>query len=142
MKLVLTAILFFSCSSLCIAQKNNTDSLKYGDIIFAKAEVDAQFPGGEKAWREYLTNNFKVTEVAKQMPRKEFTYKETVIVKFVIKADGTLTAIKAENEVSIALKNEAIRLILESPTWIPAMQNGKKVNIYHRQPISIEIANK
>ena len=142
MKLVLTAILFFSCSSLCIAQKNNTDSLKDRDIIFVKTEVDAQFPGGEKAWREYLTNNFKVTEVAKQMPRKEFTYKETVIVKFVIKADGTLTAIKAENEVSIALKNEAIRLILESPTWIPAMQNGKKVNIYHRQPISIEIANK
>ena len=76
------------------------------------------------------------------MPRKEVEYKETARVQFVVKTDGSLTAIKLENEVPLALKNEVIRLVLESPFWIPAENFGEKVNMYKRIPISIIIPAK
>ena len=143
MKLFFTGTLLFICSLICNGQKNNTDTLKNGDkVYYMGAQIEAQFPGGEVAWQEYINQNFKIAEVLKQMPRKEVDYKETARVQFVVKTDGSLTAIKLENEVPLALQNEVIRLVLESPFWIPAENFGKKVNMYKRIPISISIPAK
>ena len=140
MKLFFTGTILLICSLICKGQKNNTDTLKYGDKVFYKgAQIEAKFPGGEAEWQEYVNRNFKITEVLKQMPRKEVEYKETAKVQFVVKTDGSLTDIKIENQVSLPLQKEVIRLVLESPFWIPAENFGEKVNMYKRIQISISI---
>ena len=39
----------------------------------------------------------------------------------------------------IEMEAEAIRLIKTSPNWLPAIQNGKKVNAYRKQPVTFQL---
>lgn len=142
MRFIIVGILLFLSSPFCNAQQSNTDTLKIGDMIFIKVDVEAQFDGGAEAWRKFLLKNFKVEKITNQMPHRDTAYMETAIVKFVVKKDGRLADIQLENEVPLVLKNEVLRLMAKSPVWIPAMRNGEKVNAYRRQPISIIIEPK
>lgn len=142
MRFILLGILQFFSLLFSNAQQSNIDTLKIGDAIYIRVDVEAQFDGGAEAWREYLMKNFKVEKISKKMPHRDSTYRETAIVKFVVKTDGKLVDIEVENEVPLVLKNEVLRLMAKSPAWIPAMVNGLKVNAYRRQPISIIIEPK
>ena len=71
MKLFFTGTILLICSLIGNGQKNNTDTLKNGDKVYYKgAQIEAQFPGGEVAWQEYINRNFKIDEILKQIPRK------------------------------------------------------------------------
>ncbi|HQR02032.1 MAG TPA: hypothetical protein PLA61_14365, partial [Ferruginibacter sp.] len=50
--------------------------------------------------------------------------------------DGRLTGGGA----IIDLGCHCIEIIRNSPRWQPAIQNGKKVNAYHRQPITFVVS--
>jgi periplasmic protein TonB len=103
-----------------------------------KVEVEAQFAGGNIAWRSFLTKNLDIVKLADQLkfPDSQTVIKQTVIVKFIVCADGSLCNIEAENKVNPLFKAEAERVIKISPNWIPAKQNGKIVKAYRRQPIT------
>ena len=60
----------------------------------------------------------------------------TVIVKFVIQEDGNVEDIVAETSNGFGTEEEVLRLIKKSPKWIPAVQYGRKVKAYRRQPVS------
>ena len=118
----------------------SADSTKDANIIFSKVEVEASFPGGQEGWRQYLMKNLHAERIVDlvKFPRGKKTLKQTVIVKFIVSRDGTLRDISAENYdlVDPYCVAEAIRVIKVSPNWIPALQNGRKVNAYRRQPIT------
>jgi protein TonB len=115
--------------------------------IFDSVEVEASFPGGAEAWRNYLVNNFKVDSVSaivwQQLPdqvkRKKGVIQITAIVQFIVCKDGTLCEVKTVNDVPPAFKAEAERLITESSLWLPAEQNKRKVKAYRKQPITMQI---
>lgn len=117
-----------------------TDSVQDESIIFSRVEVEASFPGGLEGWRQYLMKNLHAENIVElvKFPRGKKTLKQTVIVKFIVNRDGTLRNISAENydQVDPYCAAEAIRVIKVSPNWIPAVQNGYKVNAYRRQPIT------
>lgn len=76
-----------------------TDSTKDANIIFSKVEVEASFPGGDEGWRQYLMKNLhaeKIVDLVK-FPRGKKTFKQTVIVKFIVTRDGSLVEVSAEN---------------------------------------------
>ena len=50
-----------------------------------------------------------------------------------------MSDIKCENDPGFGACEEAIRFIKSTPRWQPAIQNGKKVNAYLRQPITFII---
>jgi periplasmic protein TonB len=62
--------------------------------------------------------------------------KYTVIVKFVVSKDGSLSDVKCENDPGFGMCEEAIRVIKKTKNWTPAIQNGRNVNAYRRQPIT------
>ena len=101
--------------------------------IFTKVEVEAGFPGGDAAWRNYLQKNLN-TEVPSDNGAGEGTY--TVIVKFVVSKDGSLSQIECETDPGFGVCQEAIRVIKRTKNWTPAIQNGRNVNAYRRQPIT------
>ena len=101
--------------------------------IFNKVEVEAAFPGGDAAWRNYLQKNLNGS-VPVDNGAGEGTF--TVIVKFVVSRDGSLSDVSCESDPGFGMCQEAIRVIKKTKNWTPAIQNGRNVNAYRRQPIT------
>ena len=104
--------------------------------IFNKVEVEAAFPGGDAAWRNYLQKNLNA-DVPVENGAGEGTY--TVIVKFVVSRDGSLSDVSCESDPGHGMCAEAMRVIKKTRNWTPAIQNGRNVNAYRRQPITFQV---
>ena len=104
--------------------------------IFNKVEVEAAFPGGDAAWRNYLQKNLN-PDVPVENGASEGTY--TVIVKFVVSRDGSLSDVTCESDPGHGMCAEAVRVIKKTRNWTPAIQNGRNVNAYRRQPITFQV---
>jgi protein TonB len=109
--------------------KSNDDENK----VFTKVEVEAAYPGGESAWRRYLTNNLN-SDVPGSNGAAPGTY--TVIVRFIVSRDGSVSDVVAETNHGFGMEAESIRAIKKSGKWTPAIQNGRNVIAYKRQPIT------
>lgn len=103
------------------------------NTIFTSVQVEASFPNGEDAWRDYLRRNLNA---GTPVDNGASAGKYTVIVKFVVSKDGSLSEIKCENDPGFGMCEEAIRVIKKTKNWTPALQNGQHVNAYRRQPIT------
>ncbi len=101
--------------------------------IFTKVEVEAAYPGGDAAWRNYL---LKTLNGSVPVDNGAGAGTFTVIVKFVVSRDGSLSDVTCENDPGFGMCQEAIRVIKKTKTWTPAIQNGRNVNAYRRQPIT------
>lgn len=103
------------------------------DSLFTREEKEASFPGGEDSWRTYLRKNLNAnTPVDNGAPSGKYT----VIIKFIVTKDGSLADVLAETSKGYGMEKEAIRIIKNGPKWIPALQYGRKVNAYRRQPVT------
>ncbi len=106
------------------------------DKIFTKVENEAQFPGGQAAWVRYLQKNLNPNApIDNGAPGG--TYQ--VIVKFIVSKDGTISDVQAETKHGYGMEAEAIKIIKKGPKWTPALQNGRNVNAYRRQPITFVV---
>ena len=127
-----------------IAGLNNTKaSLKENDlkinnanITFTKVEQNPQFTGGQEAWKNFLRANLKPnTPVDEGWSAGKFT----IIVKFIVHTDGTVSDVTTENYKGTKTALHCIEVIKNAPKWQPAVQNGRKVNAYKKQPITFLI---
>lgn len=108
-----------------------------GNVVFVTMESIPQFPGGKDGWRKFLTSNIKANvPVDNGAPAGKYT----VVLKFIVNADGTLSDISCDNDPGYGTCAEAIRLMKTSPKWVPGMQNGKKVRAYTKQPITFVVS--
>ena len=103
-------------------------------IDFYKVEEKPVFPGGEKAFYKYLSNNIKYPETA--MKNK---IQGTVWVKFIIEKDGSISNVKVIREANPDLNKEAVRVIKSMPNWKPGKQNGKPVRVSYQVPIRFSL---
>jgi periplasmic protein TonB len=101
--------------------------------IFTTVEIAAQFPGGFDAWKKYLERNLNAGLPAENGAQ---TGKYTVMVSFVVDAEGNISDVKAENAPGFGTEAEAIKIIKKGPRWLPAIQNGKKVAYRARQQVT------
>jgi len=105
--------------------------------IFTAVEQFPSFPGGTNAFYKFLAKNIRYPAEAVKNNTQG-----TVIIGFVVEADGQLTNVKIIKGVSPEIDAEAIRVIQISPKWKPALQNNKPVRVQFRMPISFSLANK
>lgn len=110
------------------AQQNN--------LVFVKTEVSPQFAGGDAAWRKYLEKNLNPS-----IPLSEGwkAGKYILIVKFIVHTDGSVSNVEIDNHTGSKTAQHCIDIIKNGPKWLPAVQNGKNVNAYKRQPITFVI---
>lgn len=104
--------------------------------IFERVEIEASFPGGDDAWRKYLEQNLNGA-VPLQYNAPAGTY--TVIVQFVVDKDGKITDIKALTSHGFGMESEVIRFLKKAPRWNPAIQDGRKVKAYRKQPVTFQV---
>lgn len=106
--------------------------------VFTKVENEAEFPGGQGAWGNYLRKNLNAnTPVDNGAP--EGTY--TVIVRFIVSKDGSISDVQPETKFGYGMEDEAAKIIKKGPKWKPALQNGRNVNAYRRQPITFVVTS-
>jgi periplasmic protein TonB len=94
-------------------------------------EIESEFNGGIGTWARYLNKNITYPERALNN-----NIKGTVVVKFIIDKEGVPSNIEIAKSVEFSLDEESMRLIRQSPNWVPAKQKGKKVKSYKSQPIT------
>lgn len=82
-----------------------------------------EYPGGKAALDNYLATNLKYPQSA-----IDNGIEGIVDVAFLVKADGSIGAIKIVRMVDPDLESEAIRLVKGMPAWIPADKDGQPVD--------------
>jgi len=102
------------------------------DSVFDKVEVEASFPGGPAAWSQYISR--KIQNNLMKLNTKDYG---TCIVKFIVDKNGKISNVEAVTMKKSELAKILMRAIRNGPHWIPAQQNGKTVNAYRLQPVTI-----
>jgi antitoxin component YwqK of YwqJK toxin-antitoxin module len=107
-------------------------ALQTKDCVY---EREAVFRGGDEGWKKYLIKKLtdKSGAYSKYLKPNQLY---TVIIKFVVNKEGNTADIKVENPRIEEVDALAIKIIENSPKWIPAVQYNNKINAYRRQPIS------
>lgn len=97
-------------------------------------ELRAQPKGGMAAFNRYVANSFV-------LPKAEKDTLASVLVKFIILEDGSVSNIQIvrESPEGLGLGNEAIRVLSNSAKWTPAQQNGKFVKQYFTLPLKLQL---
>ncbi|HET6995629.1 MAG TPA: N-acetylmuramoyl-L-alanine amidase, partial [Chitinophagaceae bacterium] len=105
---------------------------KDDNVIFEKSEIEPSFPGGSTVWMKYFERNLN-PDVPVENNAPEGSY--TVWVQFVVKKDGSISDVKALTNHGFGMEQEAIRSIKNGPNWLPAIQNGRKVNAFRKMQL-------
>jgi len=107
------------------------------DKIVAFVSIQAQFPGGMDGWKKYLERYLnRDLPAGNGAPPADYT----VTVSFIVDRFGNISDVKAENDPGYGTKAEAIRVILKSPKWTPAEQNGRQVVYRQKQNITFRVS--
>ena len=100
-------------------------------------EKEAHFPGADRSWTNFLERNLN-PDVAVRNRAPEGTY--MVMVEFVVDKEGHITDIKPLTKFGFGMEEEVIRILKKSPQWVPAIQFGRNVKAYRRQPVTFMVA--
>jgi len=106
------------------AIKPSKDSIASGTFDFVSIEKQPEFPGGLKAFYQYLGANIKYP---KESAKNKIQGR--VFLSFIVEKDGELSNIKIIRGVSADINEEAIRVISNSPKWNPGIQFGVPVRV-------------
>lgn len=116
------------------------------DKVFQKVEIDAEFPGGTAGWTRYVTR-----EIERNIDELQDDGRSgTVVVLFIVDKEGQVSEVRAlpcaEAGVGNCLPPNsklaeiAVNAIRKGPKWKPAVQNGRQVKAYRRQPVTFQLA--
>lgn len=107
--------------------------------LFAKSDglTKPQFPGGDKALVDYLSNTIKYPEQAQKQK-----WEGKTLVAFSVNEDGTITNARVLKSSWMILDNEALRVVKNMPKWIPASENGMNKKEMVVLPITFDLTRK
>jgi TonB family protein len=91
--------------------------------------------GGMQAFYQYLARNFRYPTEA----RENGIEGKVLLVQFIVNLDSTLTDIKILEGIGGGCNEEAIRILKNSPKWIPGEQNNRRVRTYMVIPILFKL---
>jgi protein TonB len=98
------------------------------------AEQMPEFPGGDKAFRRYLSTKTRYLPEAERL-----TLSGTVVVRFVVDEQGRIRDAEVLKGVGAGLDSEALRLVRLMPRWTPGRQHGQPVRAARTLPISFRL---
>ena len=103
------------------------------DKTFTKVEIESEYPGGTAAWARYLNKSLRYPQEA-----IDNEIQGTIVVQFIVDKEGNVSDVEAVSGPQ-ELRDEAVRVIKKSGKWTPAVQNGRQVKSYKKQPIVFKL---
>jgi len=104
-------------------------------VTYTKVNViPPHFKGGDAGFGRYLHNNIKYPEEARRVGTQG-----EVMVSFVVEKDGTVDDVRVARPVGPSIDAEAVRVITNSPRWVPGMQYGRPVRVMYSVPINFTL---
>lgn len=112
--------------------KPRSDTSTY-DKTFIKVEIESSFPGGATAWLQFLQDHLVYP---KKAVKKRI--EGTVVLQFIVDKDGSVSNVEALSGDPL-LAEAALKAMAQSPRWTPAIQKGRAVKSYKKQPIVFKL---
>jgi protein TonB len=113
-----------------VAEKENPDE------IFIVVEQTAAPIGGYETFYKYVNNNLRYPAQARRM-----LIQGRVFVEFVVDKDGSLTHVVVVKGIGAGCDEEAMKVVQNSPPWMPGKQRGKPVRQRMVLPITFKLAD-
>ncbi|RZK15632.1 MAG: energy transducer TonB, partial [Flavobacterium sp.] len=107
-----------------------------GDKTYEYTDLGSppQFKGGINQFYKYLSRSIKYPTEA---------YKSgiggSVYMSFVVEKDGQVADVKIDKRVYPSIDEEALRVMNDSPKWIPGTQRGLPVRVKYNIPIRFNV---
>jgi len=101
---------------------------------FVSIEKQPEYHGGMKNFYDYLSKSIKYPEDAQAN-----NVQGKVHLSFTVEKNGKLTDLKIVKGLSESTNQEALRVLDESPNWIPGIQNGKPVRVKYNLYINFTL---
>lgn len=103
---------------------------KPGPVQEPVPDKQPQFPGGLQAWIAFLSRHLTAPEPL------ESGEKRTVLMRFYVAEDGSITNFQVVQSAGTTFDNEVIRVLRKMPKWTPAVQGGRPVPVSFTQPVT------
>jgi len=94
------------------------------------------FPGGEAELMRWLSSNITYPTID-----IEQGIQGRVVLKFVVRSDGSIDDVQIVKSLSPSCDKEAVRTVKKMPNWIPGRQNGNPVSVWYTLPIQFRLQN-
>jgi len=121
-------------NGMVLSEKKHEEEPEGKDKPLKPGEIESEFEGGLKGWQQYLLRNLRY-------PREAYSVgiQGEVRVAFLVSAVGAVQDIWIHKSIDRSLDKESLRLLEDSPNWIPAEQDGRRVKSYKIQPIRYRV---
>ncbi|MFB9844638.1 energy transducer TonB [Mucilaginibacter ginsenosidivorans] len=103
------------------------------DKIFTAVEHEPEYPGGMMKFYQYIHENLKYPEKAKNSG-----IEGRVILGFIVEKDGSFSDIVINRGLSRECDAEAVRLLKSTEKWNPGVQNGHLVRVMYNVIITFK----
>jgi protein TonB len=104
------------------------------DGAYKVVDVMPAYPGGDSTLLKYISNNTHYPNDAKVS-----AIQGKVIIRFMVKADGTVSDVSVLKGVSPSLDKEAVRVVGTLPKFSPGKLKGVNVPVWYMVPIQFSI---
>ncbi len=102
--------------------------------IYEVTDVMPRFPGGNSKLNEWLSAHVKYPKDALQ-----YCIQGRVIVRFVVRKDGSIGEVKVVRGIYPSLDNEAVRVVKTLPRFEPGEKDGRVIDVWFTLPVSFRL---
>jgi len=134
---VIAIFLFFSGFQTKAEEVNEMNVVQQDTVksnIWFFDEAMPQFPGGDEALMKWLSDNIQYpAEAVKKGIHGR------VVLRFVIKADGSVEDVEVVKSLDSLCDKEALRVVKMMPKWIPGIRNRMPADVYYSLPVTFKL---
>jgi hypothetical protein len=124
----LFALIFIFNTAMFAQTKTPLENNDYSRM--SELDEKPDFPGGIMEFYKYVHDNYQTPKVQGLAGK--------IYMSFIIQKDGSLADIKVLRDIGYGTGQEAIRVIQNSPKWIPGKRKGETVRVLYTLPITIQ----
>lgn len=104
------------------------------DADLPRPDQMPMYPGGLKGLMNDVASQISYPQEAVKKRQEG-----TVVVKYIIEKDGSVTQLAIEKSVAKSLDQEALRVVKRLKRWYPGLKAGLPVRVEFRQPFNFRI---
>jgi len=127
-------VLFLLFPALVGKSQDSTDNHELDTSIYVTVHEKAEYPGGQRALIEYLSQNIEVEVTENQAVQSKYFF------VFIIEKDGSISNVREIKKTEWASSHNGIEVLSTLPgKWKPAKIDGLSVRSEFKLPMYIHL---